>query len=448
VTRVPTGHCVLIDPTGRATISYYDLAALPGVRLRKDGDYVEAATTLLAEGTRAALSGFSRPAISLSGGLDSQAVAAFAIDASGPDRPLLGLTAVPDPEWHGADLPGRFGDERHHVAALAARYPGLNTEFVESGALPFDHRLSSMFLMGGTAPRNVMNLHWLHAIRERAKARGCDVLLVGAMGNSGFSFNGFGALPSWFARGHWPRLARELAAGGGEQGLAQAFVRKVLVPILPGPVRGGLERWRGRAETNPLESWSPLRDDYAERMHVRERAADLTRDSAMRAARSTRSYRAWSIGNAMTEAGEVLQGLELIHGIPTRDPTAYRPLVEFCFGIPDDQFLRNGQARWLARRMLQGRVPDMVLQEHRRGLQAADWPLRLDREREALRAEVDALAQDPAMADRLNLPRLRSAIERWSPEKTSTDDTKVIRYALLRAVATARFIRFVEGTNG
>jgi asparagine synthase (glutamine-hydrolysing) len=34
-------------------------------------------------------------------------------------------------------------------------------------------------------------------------------------------------------------------------------------------------------------------------------------------------------------------------GIETRDPTADRRVVEYCFSIPGSQYLRNGVTRWL-----------------------------------------------------------------------------------------------------
>ncbi|WP_216822182.1 asparagine synthase-related protein [Novosphingobium sp. TH158] len=140
--------------------------------------------------------------------------------------------------------------------------------------------------------------------------------------------------------------------------------------------------------------------------------------------------------------------MEALHGIPARDPTAYRPFLEFCVSIPDDQYLRNGSKRWLARRLLQNRLPDMVLSERRRGRQAADWHLRLGREREELIAEIDRLAEDPAMQERMNLAALRGALADWEP--TTPQDTGKshrLELALSRGLATARFIHSVEGRN-
>ncbi|WCM28756.1 asparagine synthase-related protein [Sphingomonas sp. QA11] len=448
VTRLPAGTHATITPGRMVTRRYYDCATLPDIRLKRDADYVEAANALLLDGTRAALHGFARPAISLSGGLDSQAVAAFAMEATGGDRPLLGLTSVPEAGWDGIEPPSVFGDERHHVAALAAMYPALETETLDAAGLSFDHKLSAMFLMAGASPRNAMNLHWIHALRARAKAQGCDVLLLGALGNLSFSFDGKGAFPSWLARGRWLRLARELNAVRGDRSLARTFASQALLPFMPDAL---YRRWAGRhsaGDGDALDSWCPLDPDYAREMAVQDRAREMGHDVSFRALRSSRAYRIAGFGNSMSEFGDIRQGLDLIHGIPSRDPTAYRPLVELCIGIPDDQYLRGGRNRWLARRMLRGRIPDMVLNETRRGRQAADWSVRIARDRDALIDELAALAKNPAMARRLDLPKLRTALENWTPDSAGNRDSiNLIQHALPRAITAARFIRFVEGSN-
>lgn len=447
VERVAIGAQVVIARDASRARRYYDISAVPRVRLGRDEDYVEAANALLLRGTQAALTGFARPAISLSGGLDSQAVAAFALEAR-PGEPLLGLTSVPEPGWHGEDGPRSFADEREHVAALAALYPDLETETIDAAGLSFDHLLPAMFLMAGCVPRNAMNLHWIHALSARARARGCDVLLVGEMGNHSFSFSGAGALPSWLARGRWTRLLRELDAVRGDQPLARTLFRKALLPLLPDPLVRRFIRARGLSQKFPYAEWCPMRADYARDMQVERRAAELGYDTGFRTPRSSDAYRRQVFGNATNEGGDIRQALDLIHGLPSRDPTAYRPLVEFCAGIPDEQYLRDGQRRWLARRMLHGRVPAMVATETRRGRQAADWPLRVARQREALIAELNALGDDPAMAARFDLPRLTHALESMRDgTPASQADATIVQLAIPRAIATARFIRFVEGTN-
>ena len=324
LTRLPVG-CRSLETSKRSSLArYYDLGEMPAVRMKSDGDYIEAGWDLLAQGTRAALDGRTRPAISLSGGLDSQAVAVHAMAAMPVDSSLLGLTGVPEPGWAGDTEPDGFGDESEHVAMLAAQYPELRTETIDAAGRSFDYRLTEMFLHAGGPPRNAMNLHWLHDLHARANSEGCDVLLNGAMGNFSFSFDGSGALASLFARGRWWRLAREVALLPRDTSLIRFFLREALRPNLPRAVDRRLAEWRSPVSAFGLAPWCSLNADYAQQMRVVERANDTS------SPRSTREWRLAMLRGAAGEAGDITQALETIHKVPLRDPTAYRPLVEFC----------------------------------------------------------------------------------------------------------------------
>ncbi|MEO5705630.1 MAG: asparagine synthetase B family protein [Alteraurantiacibacter sp.] len=451
VERLPIGCRARFTPDKVAIDRWYDPADLPDVRLSQDEDYVEAANALFEDGTRAALNGFSRPAVSVSGGFDSQAVAASAMGVLGPDVPLHGFTSVPEDGWDGRTHPGRFGDEREHVAALAAMYPSFVSHLVDAAGLPFDHQLDAMFLLAGAPPRNAMNLHWIHEVRRQARAAGCDVVLTGAMGNATFSFDGNGYLPTLLRQGHWRTLVREVRPLAARLGVSvpRALVSHALLPHLPYGPYAAIMRWRHGAVPKEEQAWCPMNPDYAAEMHVAERAADMGFDAQFRAKTTTRDYRAGMLRGAINEGGDIQAAFAHIWGIPSRDPTSYRPLVEYCLGIPDDQYWRNGTRRWLARRMFAGRLPAMVLDERRRGVQGADWHLRLGRQREALAAEIDRLATDPAMAHRFNLRRMRKLLDNW-PAETPIEDAEAgqgLQMALTRAIATARYIRYVEGRN-
>jgi asparagine synthase (glutamine-hydrolysing) len=450
VARLPIGSRARFSREQASTIRYYEPFPRNPIRFARDEDYVEAAVALFEEATRAALHGFSRPAVSVSGGYDSQAVASYALRVMPPDSRLLGLTSIPEPGWDGRTERCYFGDEREHVKALAAMHPRLDVELVDAAGLSFDHKLDAMFLMAGIAPRNAINLHWMHQIRARAKAAGCDVMLMGTFGNATFSFAGDGAMPGWFSTGRWMRLARELwAARGQHKSFAHAVAASLVLPLLPGFASDRVLQWRHGQPTDVFASWCPLNKDWASKMGVYEQAAKMRHDPQFRPPRTTQAWRSTVISNAMNEFGDFFSGMDAVGGIPSRDPTSYRPLLEFCFSIPDDQYLRSGEKRWLAKRMLKGMVPDMVLGESRGGLQTADWHLRLGRQRTKMFEEIDRLATDPKMVAMLDLPRLRRALENW-PDETPIGDGPIeqtLQLALTRALSTARFVRYVEGKN-
>jgi asparagine synthase (glutamine-hydrolysing) len=447
VHRIGTGTQAIVTADRVVTRHYYDLASSPDVRFSRDSDYVEAADTLFAEATRAALDGYRKPAVSLSGGYDSQAVAAYAL-AARPGSPVFGYTGVPEDSWDGEAPKSRFADERPYVEALARMHPHLVTEWVDAQGKSFDHHLQGMFLLGSIAPRNAINLHWIHDINARARAQGCDVMLTGSMGNATFSFAGDGMIADLFRRGHWINAVRESWQGRRNRSFARSFISNAVMPNLPRALWKAIQKAKGGKEINVFEAWCPMNPDWAAEMRVAERALDMGYDQNFQPHRSTRDWRAAVLGNAMNEGGDIHLAMEILHGIPSRDPTSYRPLVEFCIGIPDDQYLRHGERRFLARRMLKGKVPDMVLDEKRRGLQAADWYQRIYRQKDELLREIDRLAEDATMARRLNLPALRKAVFEMA-EVPSKDRATLqrLQLGLSRGLTTARFLRYVEGRN-
>ena len=91
------------------------------------------------------------------------------------------------------------------------------------------------------------------------------------------------------------------------------------------------------------------------------------------------SYRPWADGRRMRIA--VLNRLDIGEhwlaanhkGLDMRDPTSDLRLIEFCLAVPDHQYLRNGQTRWLLKRMMGNILPPQILNATTKGLQAADW---------------------------------------------------------------------------
>ena len=355
---------------------------------------------------------------------------------------------------HIADLrrkdihPGFMQDESEHAVALSHLYPELQIELISATGKFIDDRLDQMFMLGGILPRNTLNLHWAHAIHTRAHELGCDVILSGASGNGTFSYDGMAALPHWLATRQWRSLIRETAAIAGKRRFPQAMFHHAIKPLMPKSLYRFWQRRRGQTDLEPLGSWSPLNPDWAREMRVFERAADMHNDWLHRPSRSPLEWKLAFFTGASHETGDIEQALSLLHGVALRDPTAYRPLFEFCMGIPDDQFLRGGQHRWLARRMLEGMIPASVLNEKRTGLQSADWPLRMERQRADLLAELDQLALDPAMVRRFNLSAMREPLARGPlAMRANSTDAARLGQGLVRMLATTRFIRYHQGTN-
>ena len=147
-------------------------------------------------------------------------------------------------------------------------------------------------------------------------------------------------------------------------------------------------------------------------------------------------------------APEIYQAFEQMYGVALRDPMAYRPFVEFCFGLPVEMFMRDGRMRWLAKEMAKGIMPEQQRTNRLNGRWDADWHFV---SAAAAPTSSPSSIGSPTMsglATMLDLPRLRAALEDW-PDETEIDPQQYYmrEFAVPRGLLTARFINYVEGRN-
>ncbi len=447
VARLPRGTRAWATPDGVTETRFFDIENIPPVRFKRDSDYVEAADALFREAVTMALDGFERPAISLSGGLDSQAVAAYTM-LTRPDQPLLSYTSVPQAGWRPAD-PSALVDESPHVEALAAMYPQLEPHWVDTAGQDSPDDQRGIFETSLVSPRHPANLPWVHRMQRSARDAGADVMLTGTMGNATFSYSGHGLLQDMIRSGRLYGAARELWYGGPRHKLFDRVARQAVLPFLPASARRALRRRFGSLWSTELPTWSPLHPDFAREHDAVARAFEMGQEGSFTMPSSVLGYRHAILGDAINEGGDILYALQRLHGLPSRDPTSYRPLLEFCFAIPPEQFLNKGRSRWLAKRMLTGKVPEMVRNEHRRGQQAADWIANVIPRRQEILEELDWLSSDPLVREYLDFDRLKRAVEDMPVDGSTVthEQTLVLRLALNRGLTTARFVRYINGRN-
>src|SRR5262249_54971976 len=212
---------------------------------------------------------------------------------------------------------------------------------------------------------------WRHNLNNAIRKRNVRTILTGIRGNHGLSYDGMELLPELLRGGRWLRLWREA------RGLASRRMRW----------RGVLAQTFGRG--CPQALWVLLNKVATGHqiqaiaslaaIHPRLRA-ELDIPVRAKARNLDLVGRPWKDGFAMrlcalqrADSGDRRKGTLAGWQIDIRDPTADVRLLEFCFAVPTEQFLREGTPRALARRALADRLPKQVLEEPRRGLQAADW---------------------------------------------------------------------------
>ena len=446
--RLPLGSAVVLRPQGWDAVWHYDLFSRPQQRLSSPAAYVEAARALLDEGVAAALEGASKPAILLSGGLDSPLVAAGALRHLPHDQSLHSYTFGPDQSWPGHAPDGVFVSDFGWVRNFAAQHPRLVTHFETNHGRDFRTDQRALLEATDAAPP-MLGLAWIEqSLHEAARNHGCDVMLSGTWGNLGFSSRGPWAFSEYLLTGRWRQLGLALRSRTADpRPLWRQFMGLSLAPWLPRPIWQILKSLQG-ASLDPLRPVA-IRADWPRLAETLHRSRQAGYDFERLHFGSKRAHWQALLAEDGQEQDQYALGMELLHGMPRRDPTAYRPLVEFCWGCPTDVFMREGTDRWLAREMARGLMPEAQRLNRAYGHHFTDWQLRLAPIRDELLDELERMADDPDIVALVDLPRLVKLVESVTETSDRYDPQIALPYqtTLPIGMAAARFIAYAKGRN-
>lgn len=372
----------------------WEPAERPMLRLPSDAAYVEAARSVFDTAVRDRLRCAGPIATSISGGLDSSAVAATAARMSDPER-VRGYCMVPRPDTQARETAQRYPDETPFVRAVAARFSNLDVAFIDQGFARDDpDRLVPHMHMPVIAPGNLL---WFAPLCERAARDGVTTMLDGAMGNLTFSTPGEDPATALWRRGEWRRLARLLMAPGDQLSSLRRLAGRVRSRLRAGP-SGAASAF---ASINPDFAQAQHLDQLVEEdgiAHLPDRGGDLLLQSLrfvlMR-------------GRAQMEQGAALRQL---FGVTRSDPFSDRRVIDFTLSLPPDLFRRGGVTRLFARRVFADRLPPEVVNNRRRGLQDTEWHWRLTSQRMRLEEGVERLAQSNLASGLLDIAHLRTVL--------------------------------------
>lgn len=448
ILRLAPGHALTATGEGIRLEQFWSPEPERRLVLGSDREYVEGFLQVFGEAVRAQLRSTGPVGIMASGGLDSSSVAAVAAaQLREQGRHLPVFHAAPRAGFQGVVRRGLVADESADVEALARLHPNMDLRIRRpDDRTPFDE-IETSFRMTGAPARNPTNVGWFDGIYAAASAEGIRVLLAGHKGNATISYTGLRSLPDAVRQGHWVYAWREACAfaratGAGRRDVLRHRVLDALVPPF-------LADWGRRLSHRPAaQVWdaeaSPINPDFARSIGLadRVRAARLDQLNARRLGEV--DFRI-SVLRGGADVADTHSGFRPWFGIETRDPTADRRVVEYCFSIPGSQYLRDGVTRRLIRRAMEGRLPDQIRSRTTTGAQSADWAEWLPAMREMFRAEVELLGQSDTAARCLDLPRLRSLLHRW-PDRLGVEHEKEYNLLLPRGIMMGRFIRWFEAT--
>ncbi len=448
ILRVPPGHTLTATEAGIRLDQFWSPEPKRSLILGSDREYEEGFLEVFGEAVQARLRSTGPVGIMASGGLDSSSVAAVAAaQLREQGRPLATFHAAPRAGFEGPVRRGRVADESADVEAIARLHPNIDLRIRRpDGRTPFDD-IETSFLMTGAPARNPTNVAWFTGIYAAASAEGIRVLLAGHKGNATISYTGLRSLPDAVRRGHWAHALHEASALARATGAGRRDVLRyrVLDPLTP-PF---LAAWARRLRRQPVAPvWdaaaSAINPDFARSVGLADRVRAARLDQLNERSLGEIDFRV-AVLRGGADVLDTYSGFRPWFGIETRDPTADRRVVEYCFSIPGSQYLHNGVTRSLIRRAMEGRLPDQVRNRTTIGGQSSDWTEWLPAMQQMFRAELDLLDRSDTASRCLDLPRLRSLMQRW-PARLGVEHEKEYNLLLPRGIMMGRFIRWFEAT--
>ncbi|MBL8209687.1 MAG: hypothetical protein JNK87_03195 [Bryobacterales bacterium] len=437
IRRLPPGHSLTVTANHTALNRYWNLLEAPDVRYRSDQEYAETFRHLLDAAVRDRLRAAVPVGTMLSGGFDSGTVtASAALQLATRGAMLPAFTGVPDPSFNGSVPPDRFANEADHAAAVAALYPNINHAVVTPLAqFPLDLALTAF--ARSDAPGGALSLVPAGAAMAAAhRNAGVRVILNGAIGNLTISYNGLALIPQLARRGNWCRWYRESRALTERAHFRWPGVLALSFGATAPPLLWKIVQRRRTGAGSGLSRYALLHGRYLESGRLHELAQARGVDPYCRPPADGRRMRSQLL----------TQRENFIHNAAAeyRDPTADRRLIEFCLGVPDEQYLREGTTKFLLRQAMRDRLPPVVLNEWRKGLCGADWHLRVAPYRERFAETLDDMTRSPFVNELLDVPRLREILAHWPSDWRSPAVHTEYGMGFCQAMHAGAFIRWVE----
>lgn len=323
--RVEPGEIVTFTAEGFEKKAYWNpLKDRKMKKLASDAEYKELVCNTFKECVESVIREGSETAILLSGGLDSNAVAAYAAPKlKRHGRRLYSFTSVPDKK--ASRIPNdRYyvDDETEYIEELQKRHDNLVPEYIdtsEGNLLEENRKLQAVFEIPF---KTVLNMPWIYRAYKTAADKGCGVLLSGQYGNVTISHGDFKVFfVTLFRTGKWFRMIKEVNIYSKKYRRSRKQIYKEILCA--------------KKEEN-FKNFSRYMYDK----------------------------------NALRQVGETEVKFSLDVGIIPRDPTRDKRLIELVLSLPQEQFVKQGQARRLVREYMKDVIPAKIAtDEFHRGRQ-------------------------------------------------------------------------------
>lgn len=447
--QLPPSCSMIINNKGIKINKYWNpIKNVQPLRFNTDEEYEKAFIKVFAEAVNCRLRSTSEVGIMLSGGLDSGSIACMAAKSlSKYDKRLKGFCSIPIESYKNNKSKYYVPNESKYIEALKIKSDNIDVCYCTCDGKNSVTNIDVFINMFEQPYKIVQTLYWYNDIVEKASQSGCKVLLNGQFGNSTISDGEFMVHALTLYRNFkFTTLFKEIKAFSNLKKIPSSTVNKVLLKaILPYKFRKRIKNILnknfdrfGRVPVNPnlIKKWN-VAQRFDEKFYnqLTERFLDYY---------ESQEYTVDPL--AFSHIGAIETKIALANGIIIRDPSKDKRVIEFCLSLPSDQFVRNGQERYLIRRSMKGILPDKIrLNVSTRGLQSADWIQRLQPMWKFVSSELESILEHEEINQYIDCDKLEKGLIQL---RDGLDEKKsdIIRMILITLVFS-RFIKSLKTKN-
>lgn len=445
--QLPPYCSMTVNTEGIKINKYWNpLKDVKHLSLNTDDEYEEAFRKVFAEAVNCRLRSNSEVGIMLSGGLDSSSIACVAAKtlAEKHNKSLKGFCSIPIAEYKNNKSKYYVIDETEYVESIKTKANNIDVCYCRSDGENSISNIDYFINILEQPYKTVQTMYWYNDIVEKASKSGCNVLLNGQFGNSTISDGEFmvHAL-TLYRKFKFLTLFKEIKAFSNFKKIPLSRVGKVMLKaVLPYKLRNTVNNLYNKdfdrfalvpVSPDLIKKWKvPQRFDKRHYNQFTERFLDYYEGQ---------EYTVDPL--ALSHIGAIETKLSLANGMVIRDPSRDKRVMEFCLSLPSDQFVRNGQERYLIRRSMKDILPDKIrLNTSTRGLQSADWIQRLEPVWKDICNELECVLRDEEIRPYIDYDKLEKELIQLKDE-LDENKSHVIRMLLITLV----FSRFVKSLN-
>jgi asparagine synthase (glutamine-hydrolysing) len=397
IRRLLPGHTLTYRHNKLSIERYWYPENVPLKHYARTEDYAEELLDISREAVRCRIPDNQKVASMLSGGFDSGAVSVLAAEAL-KTAPLVTFSHIPLYQQSASVYPNVFNDESDHIDSVVTSRPTIRSVKTASAHISPVEGVEKFVGSFNTLIANGINAFWLMDIYEQAATSGFDVLLEASTGNVALSYQGIKTL---------------LPMRPGLHALKQQVIKPALRHLLDYRF---FSKRLSDSFINPA-----LIADYKIRKDVLLNRA--SHETVFRSAQEEILCLMHRANRSQLSAGNKLN-LQIL------DPTRDVRIIEHCLAIPNQFFFNEkGENKQVIRKMMAGRLPDKVLLEKRKGLQASDIVLRVLAEIDRVEEYYHRFENNPTFRYFIDTPRLANNIRLLREQKLT--DSGIINNILV-----------------